>query len=817
MIATMRKTVCIDNIRSHTSGLFPYIEFNDPNPNVKFVTTADNNGNWGNFALDIAKVCTCFCGDTLTYENTVVCTSGITQDDTSIEARLRYCDLIRKYNFIQNQLRNGVFCKLIKKSITTTSNVEYGDLESGCKGNIETDINEVQPRLVTKFNDYGTKYDFIPMKRNWFVQESEFVYKPISQEELSEMEDTDTVNEVNNLLNDYSGYFVLLDDYNTVMQYELDWNGWIEKWADDGYSWGDFFNDSNYQQYDYFQFSRDFEKYCLGIIHVPETYNGDAITGILVPDYLNYTDIQNWLSWFEKNTVSAHTGQQEVMWNNMGGDVFYQYLQDLTTNWITNIPSYGNEEGELECRFTYLKPYISIPVCLEQTHDYELNYDNYIVDGEYIDFSPEGVFSGYAQFNETHFVYLEDSGMVESKLENVGNSSTNEVDGVVGFWKEFENSDEFSPIFRCTYHSGSSSVCGETVTRTKYYNDGHFEVEIDDSGEVVEEEPQTEGFPNPERIWLVNRVQIYCDPDTEDGELTEEDLINGVSAITITTAYTCYNYYWWQCARIGLSEAENIECADGELVDSGDSTKYRSLPMLSCIGNLVPNPEINDEYYFLPTYDNGRVNNIDGHCSVYGNALSTFSIPYENNTFFDMKQENDNIYVGNYIPENAITIEDGICTIHYVIGGKAIYDSENEAFSEIPETGIHYVEVLKINQGFKSSIYIDGYMDVEFFYDSLDLSSNNTVVYSEDYNMYRYARRAFIEGIEVGTTWTSNNAIIAKLFTREDTSEMMFLPVQKPDIILDRGNASAFERYFKLSECNTFYDLQQYGNNFFNL
>jgi hypothetical protein len=37
------------------------------------------------------------------------------------------------------------------------------------------------------------------------------------------------------------------------------------------------------------------------------------------------------------------------------------------------------------------------------------------------------------------------------------------------------------------------------------------------------------------------------------------------------------------------------------------------------------------------------------------------------------------------------------------------------------------------------------------------------------------------------------------------------------DVEIDRGNAAAFERHLKLSECNSFEDLYNYGNNYYNL
>jgi hypothetical protein len=41
-------------------------------------------------------------------------------------------------------------------------------------------------------------------------------------------------------------------------------------------------------------------------------------------------------------------------------------------------------------------------------------------------------------------------------------------------------------------------------------------------------------------------------------------------------------------------------------------------------------------------------------------------------------------------------------------------------------------------------------------------------------------------------------------------------PEVSVDFSLDRGSAAAWERHFKLMECNTMEDLENYGNNYFN-
>lgn len=815
----IRKTICFDKYRSHYSGILPYIEFGDSGATSNFVVSNDTNGNWGQFPMDFALVCSCLCGETITYEASEIKKSGITESDKSVEARLRYCDLSRKYNFIQNQLRNGLYCKLIKQMSEETTIFDCEDNKYGCGENNNETETEIVPSLITKFDYLGIKYDYVPMKRTWFSQISEFVYRLLPIESIAEYETDETVEFILEKLSLDDAFIVLVDDYDTLVKYESDWVNWWVKWFGD--EWYDLFPD--HTVHPFFQFCIDFEKYCLGRICVPETYlSGNetkTISGILVPDYINYTDVEQLLLWFETNDSSAKTVSQQTVWDEHGGDNFYEYLKSVKTNWITEIPRYSGD-GELECRLTYVSPYISIPVCLSHTFEYGDIYENYLVEGSYKPFSAVGIYSGYAQFNDSKYVVLEDSGTVESKLENVINQNAVEINGVIGVFKEFNEADDVSNIFKCTFYSGYSVSDGEVVTKTKYYTDGRFESVVTDDLSENESEPTTNGIPK--RIWLVKKVQTKVDPNIDTYSPSDDtDIRNGVSAITETTAYTRYAYYWWECEQLSNQMAETMRCADGEYVEANENGKYRSIPLLSCIGGLVDNPSVGDIYYFLPSFDNGRVNDTNDACSVYGTSISSFSIPYENNTFFNMTKdeqtENVETFIGDYIGYDSIDIESGICTIRYVVGGKALYNDNTKTFNEVPNTGIHYLESHRIAQDVKSSIYIDNFMDVEFFYDKLDFENDKKLVYSDDYRMYRYANIAQLEGMEVGTMWTSGTAIIAKVFTNENTGMGFNGIVEKPNITMDRGNAAAFERYFKLSECNTLDDIRQYGNNFFNI
>ena len=90
--------------------------------------------------------------------------------------------------------------------------------------------------------------------------------------------------------------------------------------------------------------------------------------------------------------------------------------------------------------------------------------------------------------------------------------------------------------------------------------------------------------------------------------------------------------------------------------------------------------------------------------------------------------------------------------------------------------------------------------------------------------MNRVAVISHIKEMPVGGVWKSgltfgNSGITVNspVFKEEYTLGQAFMHNVDIDIDIDRGAASAFEKHFKLAECNTMSDLVDYGNNIFEL
>lgn len=814
----VRKRVCIDNVKSHYSGILPYFGFGSGATDAMlFVNNDDSNGNWGGFACDFAKVCSCLCGDTTTYVKTTICTSGITSSDNSIEARLRYCDLSMKYNFIQKLLRDGVYCKIVDKEVSTVLRTDCQPNKYGCSADTQFRLTTQVKQLAVVKYEPKIKYDYIPLPINMFNQIGNYLYAIHDYDYLRQTYTDEEIAYVIDLLNTTQNqYIVLINNYDVFSQYELDWIVWWTTWF--GQDWSD--NFPNHITYDNYQFCLDFERYCLGKVCVPEVFvdsggTSHEINGIFVPSYITYNEVGRRLEWFENNDVADKSEDELKVWNDNGGDNFYAYLQTLDTFWVTGNTAYSGS-GDVQCRLAYIKPYISIPISLNDSYAYETIYETY--DECSKPFSAVGIYSGYSQFMDNDFVYLTDSGRVESQLYNLQSDLVCEICGITGVWKRFTPKSNYSDIFQCTFYSATSLVAGETAYETKYYINGRSSSKAVSA--ITEEVlPNTQG--NPERIILeTNGQHVVVVSGTPIASTEFEQYHDGLSATVMTTAYTSHDYSWWECSRITSAASVNIVCGDGEIIGP-NTQKYRSIPLLNVLPKVIEHPNVGDVYYFMAEYDNGRVNDTNVNCCISGTSIATFGIPYKNSTYNILTNVSDDVdnnsYIANYIGYSGITISSGKCDINYVIGGVIEEDPTSRSYSIVDNKGIHYHESYNIRQSAVTLINIDGYVDVEMFYDELDVESNKELVYSDEYRMNRYAVLADLIGMQVATVWNSAYTVIAPIFTKESTSQFLNNPIDRANVVFDRGATGAFEKYFKLSECDTFNDLKKYGNNYFNL
>ena len=164
-----------------------------------------------------------------------------------------------------------------------------------------------------------------------------------------------------------------------------------------------------------------------------------------------------------------------------------------------------------------------------------------------------------------------------------------------------------------------------------------------------------------------------------------------------------------------------------------------------------------------------------------------------------------------------------------VVDGNGIsnisYDSDFVTF-EYSYNDIQYKETYKYNTGQTMGIVLDGYENITIYYNEIDYDFTEQTIYNKHYDLYREGNLADIVQYREGHVWcddksngyvASAETINAPIFKEEYLLGISSTFKADVNVTINRGNAAAFERHFKLSECNTMEDLENSGNNIFNL
>ena len=164
-----------------------------------------------------------------------------------------------------------------------------------------------------------------------------------------------------------------------------------------------------------------------------------------------------------------------------------------------------------------------------------------------------------------------------------------------------------------------------------------------------------------------------------------------------------------------------------------------------------------------------------------------------------------------------------------VVDGSGIsnisYDSDFVTF-EYSYNDIQYKETYKYNTGQTMEIVLDGYENITIYYNEIDYDFTEQTIYNKHYGLYREGNLADIVQYREGHVWcddksngyvASAETINAPIFKEEYLLGISSTFKADVNVTINRGNAAAFERHFKLSECNSMEDLENSGNNIFNL
>lgn len=255
---------------------------------------------------------------------------------------------------------------------------------------------------------------------------------------------------------------------------------------------------------------------------------------------------------------------------------------------------------------------------------------------------------------------------------------------------------------------------------------------------------------------------------------------------------------WSGTTILSSYTAEELSCVDNigfsDNVVSG-ITEYMNIPFLSCLNTKEFENYPDGKYVFSVKYQNDENNKL--------------KIPFEIGYTMNKTTYSNGVITYDTINKITYNTKDDFVdtvTIEYTIGAE----------SENPNSGIMYQETLDYISG-ETEVYFDGYDNVKIYYENIDFNTNKMTIFNNEYGVYTDVKMSKIIKMPIQDIWSSNNIVVAPLFTKENIESLYNIPKIDVGITFNRGNAAGWEKHFKLSECNTMKDLEQYGNNFFNL
>lgn len=795
------KTICVDNSRSHRNGLLPFVRFGGSGT-IEEASTEGTNGNYGQYVCDFTIY------------------SGKTE-----YARLRYLDVIKKYNFTQEQIRNGIF---VKKYVIKQDELTKLNCEEGTSAITSEDLNI----FITDFDERNTKptYEFCPLDSQYFYEKNGYYtyeqppqYTEIKDKNDDELTDDEKAlkEKIENIESfiDSEKLFIILPNYDDVIKYNKEWGEW---WNFNlGNEWHQIFNGYIAPPESYkseFNFCYDVDSYILGRVEV--VYDGN--TGSKVPNYVYYTEIGDRIKWFEDNsgvTVSAYSNPSEEtewlikQWEERGGGDFYNFLKNVkyTDKWQTN----KKVEGENNRTFKYSPPLLNLEAIINAEIEneylftpYEYSVVNNLKENavcEYSATSESNLKPQFITYDSAHTV------KVESQLQTLTDPMAIQVNrDIFGSFEYFDESGITGQMFECTYCSGRS----ETPHIVCYHSGKTVVYQFNESGEKIGQyevlsgktyvDEKSEKCPKPFKsnayICYATKVKEEF-VEVSNTDIKENKNESGETYNCYWSASTTSTYEWWECES---ASTEGLICADGEDVKSKEK-KYRNVTILSCIDSLVGKKNIGDKYYVLARFNNGN----EGPETICSRGkIHSLKIPYIEGKELNIVSYEDGTETYDKVISITPKKDQGVVEIEYVKGATSGLEDS---------TGVHYKDTINYTSNNFGIVPIDGVYPAELYYDALDIEKSKETVFSNEYVLNRKALRSEIVGMEVGTQWTGEGAVSALLFTKDGAEGLQEEPKYNINMLYNRGNAAAWENHFKLSECNTMEDLENYGNNFFNL
>ncbi len=761
------KKICLEDSRSRLQGLMPFIKFGDSA--ITSVTEDDFDGNWGGYPANK-------------------------------ESGKTYMDVLYRYHRIWRQLRNGVYLKKLSVTSRECQCAPYG---------LSWTEHYKDEKTPYKISGETPAVEFVAFDRKYFHLDEGFGTYFLNDEIPERLENEE--------------FIVLVEDPEEMKQC-------ANYLREDG---------------DWAEFCKTVDTEYIGKIVIP----ADTVKlGDRVPYMMYCADIPQYLKWMKDNENSNDCCIQEL-WRKRGGSGFTEYLETLQCEW---------EDPE-----TTEVPTIDVSLCLRQNFAdegafvpyTETWYDDYEGDDEigYVDSAgtkvsgdSRGALSWPYPMESMRWVAESEEDMIEvpSYLPNMMHTPYFYDDNKVmlpGQFKRF--GPEGDGFFKCTYYEKESkqpSVTTKIRITYKLDSERTYSTTIDQG--CTQEE--ISAWPSASTAYQIVAPKLYwisASTRTEEttGEYAVGQQYNGHDIVSSTTIYTetYAKYGWWEAVKTEFN-VDEYEVADGETSIYGDPTesnkKYRVLTMLEAIDCLVPSDCNADGYttglsdghvyYFLVTYDNGPIHPSETQSCNAGSLILpvgeyvSADIPFDLGNVLNMKTMNDEgtLVMGDSVLSADTETTPSSITLTYVIGG--LFDSGGTGFVYKPNTGTLLKETHDYVEAKPFEYKIDGVSGVTVYCNYIDFESDKKLGVSSYNGLSGLCNTSLIYEMPVGDVATSPSGSIRSVIYKEDyLLGVSYEPETDIDISYDNGTATAWEKHFKLGECNTLADLVNYGNDEFGL
>lgn len=532
-----------------------------------------------------------------------------------------------------------------------------------------------------------------------------------------------------------------------------------KKWVDFGVG---FFGD------EYWAVCKDMEEKFIGYLNIPQKIEGD-----LVPDRISYSDIPEWIDWFRKHTKDSCCYEKVVdgdnsnvgnvvdkEWTDRGGDEMKEFLEKNEGLLEQALMSIKN----MNCSF--LVPNMEFPLLLTN------EYKDTGLWTEYEDESKETQKQPIYEALKGEWEKLESKNlMIESQLQSVRSS---------------------------VYHSDDNGVLPGLFDE----DGGYYKCRYRNYWEYKE-------YQNPTDTEKDEAVLKDSIPPT--GSTRFDDFIIKVGEGDNEKYYKEENIVFTEVFGIDAPS----ECHDDYTAANDDSCYFT----VTVVEEAVP--ILNT---LVPLKEGRGLVDLD-FINLLAKFKTPLKIPYIKGEVHNFYEDESGECFGDYVTD--VRKSGGQITITYNIGGKCNLDgtyAPNSNYGILLRDIYNYSSNHSYNCSFEDyPTTINGeYIDFDNSPNTIevgnyDLGTAETKENSEDAFVpkTRKCNQAQILGMRL---MDALDGSAPKVMFKQPETEGIEFPIKSDvDIELNRGASAAFENYFKLSECNTMQDLENYQNNWFNL